>query len=78
MPNRKKPTRWIYVLHNLQGHSAVSQFLVLDLNFDKDVSSLYTLSKTFQTTYGSNCFSSIFSRTHIASVGKSRISKIIR
>ena len=40
MPSQTKPTRWIYVLHNLQGHLSVSQFLILDLNVDKDVSSL--------------------------------------
>ena len=40
MPSQTKPTRWVYVLHNLQGHSSVFQFLILDLNLDKDVSSL--------------------------------------
>ena len=40
MSIQTKPTRWMYVLHNLQGHSSVSQFLILDLNVDKDVSSL--------------------------------------
>ena len=40
MPSQIKSTRLIYVLHNLQGHLSVSQFLILDLNVDKDVSSL--------------------------------------
>ena len=40
MPSQTKPTRWTYVLHNLQGHLSVSQFLILDLNVDKDASSL--------------------------------------
>ena len=35
-----KTTRWIYVLHNLQGHLSVFQFIILDLNVDKNVSSL--------------------------------------
>ena len=34
-----KPIRCIYILHNLQAHLSVSQFLILDLNVDKDVSS---------------------------------------
>ena len=29
MLSQTKPTRWIYVLHNLQGHSSVCQFLIL-------------------------------------------------
>ena len=40
MPSQIKPTRWIYVLHNLEGHSSDSQFLILHLNIDCDVSSL--------------------------------------
>ena len=48
IPNQIKPTRWIYVLHNLQGHLSVSQFLFLDLNVDKDVSCLQFLGKIFQ------------------------------
>ena len=48
MPNQIKPTRWIYVLYNLQGLKSVSQFLILDLNVDKDVSSLYSLGNIFQ------------------------------
>ena len=42
MANQIKPTRWMDVLHNLQGYSSVFQFLflILDLNVDKDVSSL--------------------------------------
>ena len=40
IPSQIKPTRSIYVLHNLQGHLTVSQFLSLDINVDKDVSSL--------------------------------------
>ena len=48
MPNKIKPTRWIYVLHNLQGHSSVSQFLIFNLNVDKNVSSLQSLGKMFQ------------------------------
>ena len=48
MSSQRKPIRWIYVLHNLQGHSSVSQFLILDINVDKDVSSLYSLGKIFQ------------------------------
>ena len=39
-PSQIKPTRQIYVLHNLQGHLSISQFLILDLNVDKDVTSL--------------------------------------
>ena len=48
MPGQIKPTRWTYVLHNLQGHSSVSQFLILDLNVYKIVSSLQSLGKIFQ------------------------------
>ena len=48
MPIKIKPTRWIYVLHNLQGHSSVSQFLVFNLKVDKNVSSLQSLGKMFQ------------------------------
>ena len=40
MPSQIKPTRSIYISHNLKGLSSVSQFLILDLNIDKDVSSL--------------------------------------
>ena len=40
MPSETKPTHWIYVLRNLQEHLSVSQFLILDLNVDKDISSL--------------------------------------
>ena len=40
MPSQIKPTRWIYVLQNLQGHFPVWQFLILDLNVHKDVNSL--------------------------------------
>ena len=40
MPSQIEPTRWIYVLHNLQRHLSVSQFLILDLNVGKDASSL--------------------------------------
>ena len=36
MPSQIKPNCWIHVLHNLQGHVCVSQFLILDLNVDKD------------------------------------------
>ena len=35
-------------MHNLKQHSSVSQFLTLDLNADKDVSSFQLLGKTFQ------------------------------
>ena len=49
MPSQIKLTRWIYVSHNLQGHSSISQFLLLDLNVDKDVSSLYSLAKIFKS-----------------------------
>ena len=46
MPSQIKPTRLIYVLHNLHDrHLSVSQFLILDLNVDKDVSSLWSLVK---------------------------------
>ena len=48
MPGHIKPTRWIYVLHNLEGHSSVSQFSILDLNIDENVSSLQPLGKIFQ------------------------------
>ena len=48
MSSQLKSTRWIYVLNNLQGHSSVSQFLILDLNIYMDVSSLYSLGKFFQ------------------------------
>ena len=37
MLSQIKPICWIYVLHNLQGHLSVSQFLILDLNVEKDV-----------------------------------------
>ena len=40
IPSQIKPTRWIYALHNLQGHLPVSQILILELNVYKDVSSL--------------------------------------
>ena len=40
MPSQIKPTRWIYALLNLQEHLPDSQFLILDLNVDKDASSL--------------------------------------
>ena len=43
-----KPIRCICILHNLQAHLSVSQFLILDLNVDKDVSSFYSLGKIFQ------------------------------
>ena len=48
MASKIKPTRWINVLHNLQGHLSVFQLLILDLNVDKDVSSLKSLGKIFQ------------------------------
>ena len=48
MPSHIKPTRWTYVLHNLQGQLSVSQFLILELNVDKDVGSLESLGKIFQ------------------------------
>ena len=48
MPSQIKPTCWTYVLHNLEGHLSVSQFLIPDLNVDKDVSSLWSLGKIFQ------------------------------
>ena len=48
MPSHIKLTRWIYVLHNLQRNSPASQFLILNLNVDKDVTSLQQLGKIFQ------------------------------
>ena len=38
--SKVKPIHWIYVLHNLQGHSPVSHFLILDLNIRKDLLAL--------------------------------------
>ena len=40
MPSQIKPTGWVHLSHNLQGHSSVSQFLILDLSVDKDDNSL--------------------------------------
>ena len=40
VPSNKTKSLDIYVLHNLQGHLSISQFLILDLNVDKDASSL--------------------------------------
>ena len=48
MPSQIKATRWIYVLHNMQGYSSVSQLLIFNLNVDKDISSLSLLGKIFQ------------------------------
>ena len=48
MPSQTKPTRWISVLHNLQGHSSDSQLLFLNLNVDKEIISLFLLGKIFQ------------------------------
>ena len=45
MPSQIKPTRSIYVFDNLEGHSLVSQIFILNLNIDKDVSSMLS---TFQ------------------------------
>ena len=38
----------MYVFHNLQRNSHASQFLILNLTFDKDVNSLQSLGKIFQ------------------------------
>ena len=43
-----KPTRQIYALYNLQEHSSVSQFLMLFLKVDKDVSSFQPLGKILE------------------------------
>ena len=48
IPSQRKPIRWIYVLYNLQGYLSVPQYLILDLNIDKDLSSLQLLGKIFQ------------------------------
>ena len=48
MSSQIKLTRWVYVLHNPQENSPASQFLILNLNVDKDVTSLQSLGKFFQ------------------------------
>ena len=48
MSSQIKLTRWVYVLHNLQENSPASQYLILNLNVDKDVTSLQSLGKFFQ------------------------------
>ena len=61
----------VYVLHNLQEHSSVSQLLILDLNVDKS----FFFSPNFGTK-GSNCFNFIFNRINIASVEVSVFRKL--
>ena len=43
MPTQTTPAHWMYLSHNLLEHSSASHFLILDLNVDKDVSSVKSL-----------------------------------
>ena len=67
------------MLHNLQGHLSVFQFLILVLNVDKDVSSLKSLGKIFEILTPKEVIVSVPYLTELtfASVESFRISKIV-
>ena len=46
--DQMKPIFATQVLHILQGHSSVTQFEILDLNVERDFSSLYSFGRRFQ------------------------------